>query len=74
MNGTAEPSRFRHLLDDRVDEGVFRVDRAVYTDGAVFEAEIERIFEGGWVFLATRARWRSRATIGRRKSAGSRST
>ena len=51
MNGAAEPSRFRELVDDRVDEGVFRVDRAVYTDEAVFEAEIERIFEGGWVFL-----------------------
>ena len=43
--------RFRDLVDDRVDEGVFRVDRSIYTDGAVFEAEIERIFEGGWVFL-----------------------
>ena len=51
MNRGAENGRFRHLVDDRVDEGVYRVDRAVYTDEAVFEAEIERIFEGGWVFL-----------------------
>ena len=43
--------RFHDLVDDRVDEGVFRVDRSIYTDEAVFEAEIERIFEGGWVFL-----------------------
>ena len=42
---------FRDLVDDRVDEGVFRVDRSIYTDKTVFEAEIERIFEGGWVFL-----------------------
>ncbi|MCY4487721.1 MAG: Rieske 2Fe-2S domain-containing protein [Deltaproteobacteria bacterium] len=51
MNRGADRNGFRHLVDDRVDEGVFRVDRAVYTDEAVFEAEIERIFEGGWVFL-----------------------
>ncbi len=51
MNRGAERDGFRHLVDDRVDEGVFRVDRAVYTDDAVFQAEIERIFEGGWVFL-----------------------
>ena len=51
MDGTAFPVSFRDMVDDRVDEGVFRVDRAVYTEPAVFEAEIERIFEGGWVFL-----------------------
>ena len=51
MDGTAYRSSFRDLVDDRVDEGVFRVDRSIYTDQAVFEAEIERIFEGGWVFL-----------------------
>ncbi len=43
--------RFRDLVDDRIDEGIFRVDRYIYTDKAVFDAEIERIFEGGWVFL-----------------------
>ena len=51
MDGTAFRDSFRDMVDDRVDEGIFRVDRAVYTDRAVFEAEIERIFEGGWVFL-----------------------
>ena len=51
MNREVGRSRFRHLVDDRVGEGVFRVDRTVYTDETVFEAEIERIFEGGWVFL-----------------------
>ena len=43
--------RFRDLVDDRIDEGIFRVDRSIYTDKAVFEVEIERVFEGGWVFL-----------------------
>ncbi len=51
MDGTSGPPSFGSLVDDRVEEGVFRVDRAIYTDEAVFEAEIERIFEDGWVFL-----------------------
>ena len=51
MDGAAYPGSFRDLVDDRIDEGIFRVDRSIYTDEAVFEAEIERIFEGGWVFL-----------------------
>ncbi len=51
MDSTPYRRSFRDLVDDRVDEGVFRVDRAVYNDEAVFEAEMQRIFEGGWVFL-----------------------
>ena len=51
MNGAARLRSFRDLVDDRIDEGIFRVDRSIYTDKAVFEAEIECIFEGGWVFL-----------------------
>ena len=39
------------LIDDRVEDGVFRVDRSVYLDERLYEAEIERIFEKGWVFL-----------------------
>lgn len=39
------------LVDDRVDQGIFRVDRSIYTDQAVFSAEMERIFERGWVYL-----------------------
>ncbi len=34
-----------------MDEGVFRLDRSIYADPAVFEAEMERIFAGGWVYL-----------------------
>ncbi len=51
MDGTRHRERFRDLVDDRVAEGVFRVDRAIYTDKAVFEAEMACLFEGGWVFL-----------------------
>ena len=39
------------LVDDRVAEGVFRVDRAVYTDPAIFEREMDSIFARCWVFL-----------------------
>jgi benzoate/toluate 1,2-dioxygenase alpha subunit len=39
------------LIDDRPEEGVFRVSRAIFTDPAVFEAEMRTLFEGGWIFL-----------------------
>jgi benzoate/toluate 1,2-dioxygenase alpha subunit len=42
---------FAALVDDRPADGVFRVDRAIYTDDAVFDAEMVRIFEHCWVFL-----------------------
>ena len=45
MDGLAQ------LVDDRVEDGVFRVDRAVYTDPELFARELEKIFERCWVFL-----------------------
>jgi len=42
---------FGGLVDDRAEDGVFRVDRSVYTDQGVFDAEMERLFERGWVYL-----------------------
>jgi benzoate/toluate 1,2-dioxygenase alpha subunit len=39
------------LIDDRPDEGVFRVSRAIFTDQHVFDAEMRQLFEGGWIFL-----------------------
>jgi len=39
------------LIDDRYDEGVFRIDRNAYLAPEFYEAEIEAIFEGGWVYL-----------------------
>jgi benzoate/toluate 1,2-dioxygenase alpha subunit len=38
-------------VDDRPEDGVFRVHRAIFTDQAVFDREIAQIFESGWVFL-----------------------
>jgi len=39
------------LVDDRPGEGVFRVNRRVFTDPDLFDLEMRRIFEGGWLFL-----------------------
>ncbi|MGX7896055.1 aromatic ring-hydroxylating oxygenase subunit alpha [Tsuneonella sp. HG222] len=43
--------RLAELIDDRPADGVFRVNRAIYDDRDVFDLELRRIFEGGWVFL-----------------------
>jgi len=39
------------LIDDRPQDGIFRLDRAIFDDPAVFELEMRHIFERGWVFL-----------------------
>ena len=44
-------NRLSELIDDRPEEGVFRVSRAIFDDPALFDLEMARIFEGGWVFL-----------------------
>jgi benzoate/toluate 1,2-dioxygenase alpha subunit len=46
-----DDTALRALIDDRPDEGIFRVHRAIFDDSAVFDLEMQRIFEGGWVFL-----------------------
>lgn len=44
-----QPARF--YVDDRPDEGVFRVHRDVYADPELFELEIKYIFERTWNYL-----------------------
>ena len=51
MDGSPISQRFASLVDDRPEDGMFRVDRSIYTDKAVSQAEFENIFERGWVFL-----------------------
>ncbi len=46
-----DPGVISSLVDDRVADGVFRVDRAVYTDPGIFEREMAEIFGRCWVFL-----------------------
>ena len=55
--GIREPTRncpvdLQHYVDDRVEDGIFRIDRAVYSDPELFELEMAAFFEHGWVFLA----------------------
>jgi benzoate/toluate 1,2-dioxygenase subunit alpha len=39
------------LVEDSAD-GLFRCDRAIFTDAAFFELEMKHLFEGNWVYLA----------------------
>lgn len=41
----------RALIDDRPADGWFSVNRAAFTDEALFALEMRHVFEGGWVFL-----------------------
>jgi len=48
-------TRLSDLVDDRPQDGVFRVSRAIFDDPEIFELEMRHIFEGGWVFLGLAA-------------------
>jgi benzoate/toluate 1,2-dioxygenase alpha subunit len=50
---------FADYIDDRPNDGIFRVDRAVYNDPEVLEAEYRNIFEANWVFLCHEAHVRN---------------
>jgi benzoate/toluate 1,2-dioxygenase alpha subunit len=39
------------LVEDSAD-GLFRCDRAIFTDAGFFELEMKHLFEGNWVYLA----------------------
>jgi benzoate/toluate 1,2-dioxygenase alpha subunit len=39
------------FIEDRLDDGVFRIDRGIYTQPAIFEAEMDRVFGHTWVYL-----------------------
>ena len=46
--------RFRdaaNYVRDDPDRGVFRVHRDLFSDEALFELELQHIFEGGWVYV-----------------------
>jgi benzoate/toluate 1,2-dioxygenase alpha subunit len=47
--------RFADYIEDRPAEGVFRIDRRVYNDPDILEAEYRNIFEANWVFLCHEA-------------------
>ncbi|VCU70904.1 2-halobenzoate 1,2-dioxygenase large subunit [Pigmentiphaga humi] len=52
MNETVRsPVDIEALIDDRPEDGVFRVHRDVYTSPDVFQLEMAEFFEKGWVFV-----------------------
>lgn len=44
--------RMRSWLDKDADRGIFRMDRAAFTEAGLFDLEMKYIFERNWVFLA----------------------
>ena len=56
MDGMTSPVRVGDMIDDRPDENIFRVDRNIYLDSDVFEAELQTIFEADWIFLCHESR------------------
>jgi benzoate/toluate 1,2-dioxygenase alpha subunit len=52
-NGGLRSNRrsYAAYIDDRPQDGVFRVDRTIYNDPEILDAEYRNIFEGNWVFL-----------------------
>ncbi len=43
---------FHSYVIDRLEEGEFTIDRALFMDPELFELEIKYIFEGTWLYLA----------------------
>lgn len=53
--GTVNPRPAREVhtyIVDRPEEGLFTIDRALFTDPELFELEMTHIFEGSWVYVA----------------------
>ena len=46
------PAILESLLDERPEEGIFRVHRSMFLDPEIFELEMRYIFEGNWVYVA----------------------
>jgi benzoate/toluate 1,2-dioxygenase alpha subunit len=51
-SGPIADSQFADMVDDRADDGIFRIDRRMYDEQSVFDAEMERIFEATWIYVA----------------------
>ena len=51
MDGMQGGLRLDALVDDRPADKVFRVDRNIYLDEEIFEAEMKTLFEGNWQFI-----------------------
>lgn len=47
-----EAGHLASLIDERPEEGLFRINRRMFTDQDIFELEMKHIFEGSWVYVA----------------------
>jgi benzoate/toluate 1,2-dioxygenase alpha subunit len=50
MNSIAK-GRYSSYLDERPEEGIYRLDRRVFTDPEIFELEMKQVFEKTWLYL-----------------------
>jgi benzoate/toluate 1,2-dioxygenase alpha subunit len=41
----------KDLIDDRPEQGVFRVHKSIYSDPAIFDLELKRIFAKAWIYI-----------------------
>ena len=41
----------KDLIDDRVEQDVFRVHKSIYNDPAIFDLELKRIFAKAWIYV-----------------------
>jgi Phenylpropionate dioxygenase and related ring-hydroxylating dioxygenases, large terminal subunit len=51
MISQALRQKLERCVDDRPDDGIFRIHRDIYTDPEIFELEMKLIFERSWSFL-----------------------
>ena len=60
FRGTPVSPSIADLVRDDPAASVFELDRAAFTDPAVFEAEMRGIFESTWVFVGLESQIRNR--------------
>ncbi len=50
-NHAARLREISRLIDDRPSERIFEVDRRIFTDPEIFDAELRHVFEATWNFI-----------------------
>ncbi len=43
--------KYASYVDERPDEGLYRLDRRIFTDPEIFELEMKQVFEKTWLYL-----------------------
>lgn len=49
---TIKPEHLNALVQEDKEKGIYRCSREVFTDPALFDLEMQHIFEGNWIYLA----------------------